>query len=89
MNAAFLASPSVNDTCTVKHITIVARPQCGEVVTYINHSEETTLDEHRSEVKVSTRRFPARVACPVSAARLLATGARALHPHAIVELVNA
>lgn len=89
MNASFLAQPTVNDTCIVSRITIVAMPQCGQVVTYIAHSEETTLDEHRAEVKVSTRRFPARVACPVSAARLLATGARARHPHALVELVNA
>jgi hypothetical protein len=38
---------------------------------------------------VSERRFPRRVACPVSAARQLAEGARAMWPKAIVTLVNA
>jgi len=84
-NAAALTSADIN----ILAVTIVAEPGRGEIVTYIDHSPEETKTEDGRTRTVSERRFPRRVACPVSAARLLATHTRAMYPHAIVTLVNA
>jgi hypothetical protein len=84
-NPAALTSADIN----ILAVTIVAEPGRGEIVTYIDHSPEETKTEDGTTRTVSERRFPRRVACPVSAARLLATHTRAMYPHAIVTLVNA
>lgn len=70
-------------------VTIVAESIRGEIVTHITHSPEETKTEDGTTRTVSERRFPRRVACPVSAARLLAAQTREMYPRAIVTLVNA
>lgn len=84
-NAAALTSTDIN----ILTVTIVAQPIRGEIVTYIDHSPEETKTEDGTTRTVSERRFPRRVACPISAARRLYADTRAMYPHAIVTLVNA
>lgn len=85
INSAALTSANIN----ILAVTIVAEPNRGEIVTYIDHTPEETRTEDGATRTVSERRFPRRVACPVSAARQLAAGAREMWPAAIVTLVNA
>lgn len=84
-NPAALTSADIS----ILEVTIVAESIRGEIVTHIVHSPEETKTEDGTTRTVCERRFPRRVACPISAARLLATHTRAMYPHAIVRLVNA
>ncbi len=74
---------------SILEVTIVAESIRGEIVTHIVHSPEETKTEDGTTRTVCERRFPRRVACSVSAARLLYAHTRALYPQAIVRLVNA
>lgn len=89
MKNSIESTPSVNDTCEIESITITAFAGKGEIRTDITHTPETTLDEYREPVVVKARSFPARAAQPYVAAERLYEGARARHPHAIVNLVFA
>lgn len=85
VDSTSLSSAEVN----VLAVTIIAEPSRGEIRTIVDHSPEVTRTEDGATVTVSSRTFPRRVACPISAAQRLAAATRELYPRAIVTLVNA
>lgn len=74
---------------SILEVTITAESIRGEIVTHITHTPEVTRTGDGETRTVSERRFPRRVACPISAARTLYAATRAMYPTAIVRLVNA
>lgn len=82
-------APTVNDTCNVLAVTIVAQPGRSELAVTVDHSPEATRNEDGETRTVTSRTFRRRVACPVAAAQAMARETYIRHPTAIVTLVNA
>jgi hypothetical protein len=89
MQSSHLAFTDSLSECNVLAVTIIAAPTRGEIRVVVDHSPEVTRTEDGESRTVTSRSFPRRVACPISAAQTLAAATRKLHPTAIVTLVNA